>query len=122
MTTQAMLMDENDNIEFYAYQLNTIAIMQAWDADQRPNNLIWRSGTMKLLERNEKGEIASINPEVIKIFLKFMHNSPVATENEENLRPFLKETKEEEQKFVADGVENVEQEIKQKPNRVAVSN
>lgn len=124
MTTQAMLLDEDDNCEFYAYQLNTIAIMQAWDENQRPKNFLWRSGPKNLFEKNQRGEIEKINADVVKIFLKFLHNIPTTATAEENLRPFLRPMTAEKSKSSEIHAEKLieQQQTEHQRDRVSVSN
>ncbi|XP_015906879.1 large ribosomal subunit protein mL65 [Parasteatoda tepidariorum] len=74
---------------FFVYQLNTIAFHIDVDKKDR-RNICWSSGTIRLFDTIENGEIKGLNDEVFKILLKFLMNAPVSDENIK-LKPYLGE-------------------------------
>ncbi|KRY59334.1 28S ribosomal protein S30, mitochondrial [Trichinella britovi] len=73
---------------FFAYQLNTLRLMDPWDESILPNNVCWYQGPVKLFDDFDGSVFTNFNDEVISLCLKFLLNKP----NEciqTNLRPYL---------------------------------
>ncbi|KRY93029.1 28S ribosomal protein S30, mitochondrial [Trichinella pseudospiralis] len=73
---------------FFAYQLNTLRLMDPWDESILPNNVCWYQGPVKLFDDFDGSVFTNFNEEVISLCLKFLLNKPDEC-TETNLRPYL---------------------------------
>lgn len=61
---------------FYAYQLNTIAILGDLVHTNPKRNVCWRTPELKLYEEIRDGKIVGLNDDVLKTLIKFYGNVP----------------------------------------------
>ncbi|XP_066993772.2 large ribosomal subunit protein mL65 [Anabrus simplex] len=73
---------------FYVYQLNTTLLHSHYAAENPRRNLCWGTGTMKLFESVENGQVVGFNDDVLKKLLAFYLNAPSIREGY-HMKPYL---------------------------------
>lgn len=77
---------------FYAYQLNTIAILGDLVHTNPKRNVCWRTPELKLYEEIRDGKIVGLNDDVLKTLIKFYGNVPEVRVGVD-MKPYLSKNK-----------------------------